>query len=164
MPNYQNGKIYEVHSPSLNQSYFGSTTLKYISSRMSTHRYNVKKNLQFSITPIILAGDYSVTILEKYPCNSRAELTAREQYYIDNYECVNNYFAHGVNMPRLKATKKKHNDKNNPISNAIYNPINNPIYNKIRIKCECGIEHSYKNKSQHLKSKNHKNFIQTNNK
>jgi hypothetical protein len=40
---------------------------------------------------ILKLGEYDIILLEKFPCNSRDELTAREQYYIDLYGdiCVN---------------------------------------------------------------------------
>jgi len=38
---------------------------------------------------IIKNNDYKIILLENYPCETKEELLAREQYYIDNLVCVN---------------------------------------------------------------------------
>ena len=42
MVNYENGKIYKIESHSGDMIYIGSTTKKYLSQRMDTHRTDFK--------------------------------------------------------------------------------------------------------------------------
>ena len=43
---------------------------------------------------IIKFNDCNIILVESYPCSSRDELRAREQYFIDNNNCINKYNAY----------------------------------------------------------------------
>ena len=53
---------------------------------------------------VIENKNYSIILMELYPCGSKAELKARERYYIENNECVNKHIP--------GRTKKEYYDSN----------------------------------------------------
>ena len=81
---FQHAKIYKITGGGL--TYFGSTTQKYLSQRMTKHRHSSNTS---SSREIIKFPDCQITLIESFPCNSKDELRARERYYIENNECVN---------------------------------------------------------------------------
>ena len=92
MPDYQRGKIYKITSGEL--TYIGSTCEPTLARRLATHvgHYKQWKNGTFNkITSfqVFETGNYEISLLELYPCNSKDELTARERFYIETDECVN---------------------------------------------------------------------------
>ena len=91
MVNYQNVKIYKITGGGL--TYIGSTTLK-LNQRMAHHKSDHKHHSGYGTKNITSYGvfehpDVSMTLIEKYPCNDKEELLARERYWIENSECVN---------------------------------------------------------------------------
>ena len=91
MINYQNGKIYKITGGGL--TYIGSTTLK-LNQRMAHHKSDYKHHSGYGTKNITSYAvfehpDVSMTLIEKYPCNDKEELVARERYWIENSECVN---------------------------------------------------------------------------
>lgn len=97
MVNYENGKIYKIESLKGNKVYIGSTTKKYLSQRMDTHRSDYKRwrnNKKGYVTSYNLFEEYGIenceiVLLELFPCGSLDELHAREGYYIREIDCVN---------------------------------------------------------------------------
>ena len=85
MPNYSNGKIYNIVCNITGETYYGSTVQK-ISVRMGTHR---KKDNICCSKQIIERGDYHYGLVEDYKCDNLEQLLMRERYYIDNNDCVN---------------------------------------------------------------------------
>ena len=92
MVNYQQSKIYKIVSPNTNKCYVGSTTQS-LNERFSSHKYYMNDYKSTTSKKILELGDYSIELLELYPCNSKKELHERERYYIENLDCVN------INMP-----------------------------------------------------------------
>lgn len=97
MPDYQLGKIYKLISDQTEKIYIGSTCQKYISYRLSGHKADFenwkigKRHGKCSSFELLNYDDVQVILLENYPCNSKAELEARERYYIEqNKEIVIN--------------------------------------------------------------------------
>jgi hypothetical protein len=91
MPNYQNGKVYKLYAQLDDGTiicYYGSTT-KNLRVRLAGHVQSAKKIRDTTSKHIIDAGNYNIMLLENFPCNSKEELSAREQFYILNNECVN---------------------------------------------------------------------------
>jgi hypothetical protein len=92
MVNYAYGKIYAITSG--NSIYVGSTAEPTLARRLANHRGGFKawkkgKGGFSSAYPLIETNDYSISLLELFPCNTRDELTSRERHYIQTMECVN---------------------------------------------------------------------------
>tara|TARA_R110002020_G_scaffold83638_2_gene207850 strand:- start:1074 stop:1541 length:468 start_codon:yes stop_codon:yes gene_type:complete len=86
MPNYQNSKIYKIVCDETNLIYYGSTTKKYLSSRLAGHRYDFKNGNGNGIQGM---SNPKIYLIEKFPCECREELHARERFFIENNECIN---------------------------------------------------------------------------
>jgi hypothetical protein len=96
MVNYQNAKIYRLVCDDPNLVYYGATT-KALCDRLSNH----KSNCRCRAKQLFDVGGVKIFLVEKFPCDSKEELNARERYYIENNECVNR------NIPGR--TKKEYN-------------------------------------------------------
>jgi hypothetical protein len=84
MPDYQQGKIYKLWSPTKNLVYYGSTT------RTLVERLNMHKELGCSSKKIfMMTNDYKIELIKNYPCNSKYELELEESKYIENNKCIN---------------------------------------------------------------------------
>ena len=90
MSNYKNGKIYKIIDLTNGNIYIGSTKNK-LSQRLSGHKteykYHPEKNISSGI--ILKNKNFKMELIENYPCDTKRELEIREQYFIDNLECVN---------------------------------------------------------------------------
>ena len=75
------GLVYLIHSNGFN--YIGSTPRK-IEYRITEHKNKGLFKL-YDMNP----NEYSVKILEVYEYQKKIELRKREQYYMEQYECVN---------------------------------------------------------------------------
>jgi len=99
MPNYQQGKIYRLVCNNTNKQYIGSTTQKYLCSRLSQHKLQSSRCIS---KEIINNGNYSIILVENYPCNCKDELLKRERYFIETLQCINK---------RIPSRTKKEGDK-----------------------------------------------------
>ena len=104
MPNYQNGKIYKITSPSTDKIYIGSTTQQ-LNSRFSDHKSCYNTGLNKSSAKIIQYNDCIIELIEEYPCESKRELEHREQFYMDLYSEII------VNQNNTIGNKKADSDK-----------------------------------------------------
>jgi hypothetical protein len=90
MPDFKNGKIYEIVCNKTGCVYVGSTAEKRFSSRMSKHRCDFKawkngtRKSRCKSSLIIDNGDYTERVIEYYECTDKVELMKREThwYYI----------------------------------------------------------------------------------
>ena len=94
--NYQNGKIYKITSNKTEKIYIGSTAHEYLSQRMRTHKsdYGKWKNgkpCYVSSFELLQYDDCLIILIEAFPCNSKDELRAREQHWINENKdvCLN---------------------------------------------------------------------------
>ena len=107
MPNYQQSKIYKIISPHTDKIYIGSTTKQYLSTRFAHHMCVYKKWLngefhKINSFDILEFGDCKIILIETFPCNTKAELEAREYHHIkENKELTTN-----THMP--SRTKKQY--------------------------------------------------------
>jgi len=89
---YENGKIYKITDNTNGNVYYGSTQ-KTINARLSDHKYDYKRREKEGYVrkscEIIENGDYTMELVENFPCSTRKELEERESYYINNFECIN---------------------------------------------------------------------------
>jgi len=93
MKDYNQGKIYKIIDESNGDVYIGST-IQTLKSRYHTHGIFKDYNK--------LKCNCKIILIEDYPCNSRRELEEREQYFIDNTECINKTRSHLDTNFRLK--------------------------------------------------------------
>ena len=117
MPNYQQGKIYQIVCLTTGDKYIGSTTQKTLAERLSGHVHDFKRwkigKVNFVTSfPIIEQGNYQIELLESSPCNSKDELNARESHYIRTIKCVNK---------RIETRTKKEYNFENKTKRAEYN-------------------------------------------
>ena len=112
---YQKGKIYRITDIGYNKCYIGST-IELLSKRMGKHRSKYKSYLQGKYefnTSFNIFEEYGVEfckieLIELYPCNSKAELEAREGYYIRSEDCVNTRIEGRTNKERHHDFKYNH--------------------------------------------------------
>jgi hypothetical protein len=136
MSNYQLGKIYKITSDQTDKIYVGSTTRVRLSERMSEHRRDsIKENRagkNVSSKEIMKYGDAKIILIETYPCNSKDELNAREQYYIELYKTV------CVNKQKAYVLDKKLNKIQNHVK--YYNEHKEEIKQKVKTYYENNTE------------------------
>ena len=148
MPNYSNGKIYVLRTPSGLQ-YVGSTTQK-LCSRKAGHKqdYNKWKNGKreyISSFKLYEEGDVVIVLLEEFPCENVEQLGAREQHWIRTIGggCVNmripqrtrqEYYEE--NKDRLKQQQREYYEANKDRISEYQKTYHNEYYeaNKDRLK------------------------------
>ena len=91
---YQRGKIYKIISNQTNDVYYGSTIEPYLTNRLSGHRKCYKcwlngKHNYITSYELVKFDDAKIILVEDFPCETKDQLHSREQYHIDNNECVN---------------------------------------------------------------------------
>ena len=85
MPDYKNGKVYKIVSPSHPELvYYGSTVQK-LNVRMGGHRHRPDATSKL----ILCYDDAIIVLVESVPCNTKEELTKKEAEYILQNKCVN---------------------------------------------------------------------------
>lgn len=140
MPNYKNSKIYCIHCNKTGLNYIGSTVSE-IKQRIAGHICQCKKGNTASSSIIIKNGDYTVSILEEYPCDTEEQLLERESFYINlTQNCVN------TKCPVIDKDKFSHEN---------YGAAYLKEYGKLTMICECGEEIKKRNRSVHIKSIKH---------
>lgn len=92
---YQQSKIYKIVSKNSTMIYIGSTTAT-LEHRLAGHeddlrRWHEGKRGYISSYKILSYGDYSIELLEDYPCCSEKQLHEREEAWIkkNKSKCVN---------------------------------------------------------------------------
>jgi hypothetical protein len=165
MTNYQLGKIYKIVCNTTGLTYYGSTCEPTLARRMVKHRsdfkryFEGKKNIPLlTCFQILEKNNYVILFVEDFPCNNKRELTRREYYYILNNECVNKMYPTRTNIEYREQNKDIISVRN--MNYRLKNKEKIKDNNKILTTCAlCGIIHTNVNKSQHLKSKKHKQGI-----
>jgi hypothetical protein len=172
-------------------TYYGSTCEPTLARRLAGHVGKCKnfkegkKQNYITSFEILEGGNYTIVLVEIFPCDSKMKLHKRERYYIENNECVNKVIPTRTYEEWRLVNKEKINKKQNEynvlnrekinkrqIEYSLPNREKNIEYqaeyrlknkeklrdfNKILITCAlCGITHTKINKSQHLKSDKHK--------
>lgn len=112
MPNYANGKVYKIWSPSHPGDIYIGSTCQPLSYRMSKHRYTYKKYKQdksryTTSCNILEYGDAKIELIEMVKCSCKEELTAREGYYIRKLDCVNKIIAGRTQKEYYQDTKER---------------------------------------------------------
>ena len=117
---YQRGKIYKLISNQTDDVYYGSTIETVLTNRLSGHRKDYRYWLNgkcgyTSSYEIVKFEDCKIILVENFPCNTKYELTAREQYHIDNNMCVNKKKA-PTGLNKLEYSKQYYEENKNKIS------------------------------------------------
>ena len=87
MPDYSQGKIYQILNTVTDDVYIGSTTTQHLCNRIKNHR-SCAKQARNNHCKLYQAFDqhgvdnFYIELIEKYPCECKEELTAREGYYM----------------------------------------------------------------------------------
>ena len=85
MPNYSNGKVYEIICRITGERYIGST-VDTLARRLSKHRslnsHCISKN-------IIIRGDYYINLLDECDCENKMQLLKKEREWYDKLNCIN---------------------------------------------------------------------------
>jgi hypothetical protein len=197
MTKYNNGKRYKIE-PNMEHEegdiYIGSTTKEYLSQRMSSHHYDYnsfKKDKRDFVNSYFLFDKYgfdncNIILLELVNVNTKDELLAREQYYIQTLKCVNKniplrtqkewYIENIEKIKQYRENKKEEHTeycKNYYIVNKDklkdnakqYRKDNKDIISekdKIKFTCECGSILRKTDKARHNKTSKHLKHIENN--
>lgn len=175
MPDYQKGKIYKIVSNTVDGIYYGSTA-DTLWSRFGGHKndYNQwKKGKHGYCTSfkLIEAGDAEIILVEKYPCNDKIELKARERWYIENNDCLNKNVPNRTlkeyyqdNREKIKEQMKEYYKENKEKVLKRQNEYNQDNkekikeYRKLTFQCLCdGNHHNLQNRVHHFRSQYHIN-------
>jgi hypothetical protein len=122
---YNLAKIYKLTSPN-GLIYIGSTCEPFLARRLAGHKKAFKQYQKGNFRKVssfeLFEEDIDnviISLLEKYPCNDKDELNAREGHYIREIECVNKRIAGRTdaqykedNREKCKVHDKKYKDKN----------------------------------------------------
>ena len=94
MIDYSKGKIYKIICNITEEIYIGSTCVS-LSQRLAGHKNNYKKwkngknKKKTNSFDIIDRNNYSIILLEDYPCNNKEKLLQKEREWIEKLECLN---------------------------------------------------------------------------
>lgn len=88
MPDYQDGKIYELVCRVTGKRYIGSTTQP-LSKRLYGHKHEINRKYKCKSSEIVAGGDYYINLLRACPVNTKEELHAEERKEFDKGECIN---------------------------------------------------------------------------
>ena len=95
MTDYSLGKIYRIVCNITGMTYYGSTCEPTLARRLAKHVGNFKrhkdgkKESYMSSFQVLEGGNYTIILVELFPCNSKMMLHQRERYHIENNVCVN---------------------------------------------------------------------------
>jgi hypothetical protein len=178
MIKYDNSKIYKIESLDSNNEadiYIGSTTKLRLSQRMTNHRYlykkwkegNKHKLMSFDLFDKYGVENCKIVLIETYPCKSKDELIAREQYHIRSTKCLNKRVEGRTTLEyrnEHKEEKKAYDAKYRKANKEKQNKsCNEYYYNVLKNKeyvCECGCKMKQVNKYDHLKTKKHAEMLE----
>ena len=152
MPNYRNSKIYKLIDITNDECvYVGSTTNKYLSTRMALHRREYKtcpnRKVYKNIRQTCGIENVRIILIKNYPCDTIEELEAVEYEYIRELSSLKYHHCHyPVNSRTIKERNKQYYEDNKQTINAV-------------CSCECGNTYTKSHKSRHVKSKKHLSYI-----
>ena len=188
---YSKGKIYKIVDNTSELVYVGSTTEPTLSLRLAKHVscYNSWKRGKGRFCAsyeIIENENYTIVLLEDFPCENNDQLRAREQYYkekIKSNNKINPYCGFTNKAEYNKQYNKKYREENIEeiqkkqkqfyIENIEEIQKKQKYYReqnreKIQKKqnapntCPCGGNFTTANKKRHLRSLMHQTYVQAN--
>ncbi len=188
MSKYAEGKIYKIISDQTDMIYVGSTSEKYLSSRLNRHRSNYKGYLvgkynYVTSFEILKYDDAKIILLELYPCQCREQLLAKEQSYIDIFKSktVNIQNAFGKDLEGNIVKRKQYYERNKDViaekmkqyreahkdilaeKHKQYHEANKDVINaqrRMKHICACGDITTSRNKARHERTTRHQMLMQ----
>ena len=118
---YSKGKIYMITYEGCEKPYYGSTIQKLNRRFTGGHKPKYKKYIEkrkvdyCNSFEILKNENCYIKLVEDYPCNNDEELRIREQYYLDNFPCINKtnaYVSEKEKKRQDNLKSKKWRDKN----------------------------------------------------
>ena len=111
MPDYNNGKIYKIYNTITDNIYIGATT-QLLHNRMQNHITASKDEKLQHLTLYKCFNEHGVSnfyieLIEKYNCNSRGELFAKEGQYIRELKPSLNIILSGRTSAQYREDNKK---------------------------------------------------------
>lgn len=84
-------KVYKLTSPNTEKIYIGSTTERYLSSRLSKHKAHYKLGGRYTANKILECDNVKIELLELCPCDNAKQLREKERKYIEENKpiCIN---------------------------------------------------------------------------
>ena len=182
------GFTYEIRDKSNpDLVYYGSSELTTLDERMDIHKYNFntwKKNNNYtycSSYKVLELGNWEAKMLKIVFFTIRWELHEQERKLIEYQVCVNERIPNRTEKEWREANKineqKRHAEwrEANPNYNTEYYEANKDKiikqkeewYQKNKDKvnkkmtCDCGGKYTYNNKTRHLKTPKHQNWVQS---
>lgn len=158
---FSTASVYLIRSPHHSDMYIGSTTQP-LQTRFREHYYSwfmwiqSRSDKYISVYNVLKRGDAAISLLESFPCGSRAELESREGYWQNKLPCVNARIMGRTKQESSKASYRKHHAsrlaKIHAYKLAHAAEINAPN------DCECGGHFIFKHTARHLKSQRHQSW------
>jgi hypothetical protein len=153
--------------------YFGSTIYT-LNRRWSKHKSHYKEwkegKRKSNISTYEFYDKYGIEnfeieLIEELDFDKKDGIKAHEQYYIDNFNCVNKQAAYtGLTKTEYLAKYRKENKEEIAEKNAKYRKENKEEISKkrsIKITCECGSIVSKMNSATHKKSNKHQSYLKS---
>jgi hypothetical protein len=171
MPDYSQGKIYKVIPIQgiwrTLPCYVGSTVERYLSRRMAGHKYDYKlwkegKDSKCGVYDLFEqygVDNCYIILIENYPCSSKDELKAREEYWREKIATVNINKAFIPPEDRGQKYKKQYREDNKEHIKEYAESYRKKIRDE-KVQCECGSNIKRPNLWKHNQSKKHEKFIQ----
>ena len=172
---YSKSKIYRIESINEMNSevYIGSTTKQYLSQRLSKHKANYRQwkkgapherhLTSYDIFEKYGVDNCQIVLIENYPCTTVEELRRREGYFIKHIKCVNKKVAGNTSQEVDRNKYIKYKERILEERKAYYLKNKDMIQQRDskRINCECGSKHRHGDKAQHMRTKKHINYLET---
>ena len=169
MKDFGKGKIYRLICNTTDKQYIGST-VQSLSQRLGVHKSFFKRFIGGKSTQVLTSFDilsennYSIILIEEYPCNNNNELTRRERYFIDTMTCVNKNKPAQTKEEKESYQLKYREDPAHAVKMIKYQTQyrhNNLEKSRANTVCDCGGHFQHKNKILHFKSIRHNRWAST---
>jgi hypothetical protein len=163
MPNYQNTVIYKIvcNDLSIKDLYVGHTTN--FTRRKNQHKNYCINQKKLKVYEFINTNggwsNWSMILIELFPCNDGNEARARERYYYEEMKGTLNFCVPNRTVKEYKldnADKIKQYKLDNADKIKILRKQYRNEQDQVMIMCKCGWEYKLSNKANHLKSVTHR--------
>jgi hypothetical protein len=146
---------------------------------MAGHRTSKHDTIYRAVNEILKNDDWSYYTVEKFMFDDKFELRNREQFFIDNNECVNKrraYTSHEhaktnralhakewreKNRDKIYEYSQKYKDENKDAKLAYAKKYREDNGLNEKCHCDCGGSYNKNNKKRHEQTKKHLNYIST---